>query len=63
MVTCDKCAESYADAVKFCPSDGTPLGATKAAMDKTPKVCSQCGAKYQGLKFCMHDGTLLEAAP
>lgn len=62
MVTCEKCGESYADAVRFCPRDGTPLGATAAAMDRTPRTCSRCGAKSEGLKFCPKDGTLLEPA-
>ena len=61
MVTCEKCHSSYDSAVKFCPRDGTALGATAAAMDRTPRKCPRCGAAYQGQKFCMHDGTPLEA--
>ena len=62
MVTCAKCHESYADAVKFCPRDGTPLSGTTVPADQTPRQCPQCGAKYKGQKFCIHDGAVLEAA-
>ena len=62
MVTCEKCHETYLDAVKFCPRDGTALGETAAAMKQTPMQCPRCGAKYQGQKFCAHDGAVLEAA-
>ncbi len=62
MVTCEKCHETYADMVKFCPRDGTALGTTAAAIDRAPKKCPRCGAKYKGLKFCVHDGSVLEAA-
>lgn len=63
MVTCVKCHETYADAVKFCPRDGSPLGATAAALARAPTMtCPRCGATFKEIKFCVHDGTALEAA-
>lgn len=61
-VTCSTCGSEYADDVKYCPRDGTALGATAASLVQEPMKCPKCGARYAGVKFCARDGTRLEPA-
>lgn len=59
-VICPRCAGEYVAEVKFCPRDGTPLGATAAAMKAAPMRCPKCGTEVAGARFCPKDGTKME---
>ena len=61
-VTCPNCSLTFAAAVKFCPHDGTPLGMNAAPAGNDPRRCPSCGALYRAGRFCIQDGTMLEAA-
>jgi hypothetical protein len=52
---CPACGRPVEGGARFCPHDGTPVGA-----DATPLVCPKCGKRYAlGTAFCGEDGVSL----
>lgn len=50
---CPKCGAKHADAVKFCPNDGTPKPEPEDGW-----TCPVCGTRHADtVKFCPNDGT------
>ncbi len=62
MPRCPRCQAEVSATARFCPRDGTDLGAPVAALPSL--TCPQCARTYSAGRFCVDDGsTLVPAEP